>query len=134
MYLLDTDSLSELIRRSPSEAFIRRLKEHPADSFRSSSISVMELRAGSMRRADHQVFWTRIEGEILSRVRILPFGTEEAHIAGDLLAHLFQKGTPIGIEDVMIAATAIHYGCIVITGNIRHFSKVPNLRIENWLR
>lgn len=134
MFLLDTDALSELIKKSPSEKLLDHLESHPSDSFVTTSISVMELRFGALRVPHPSAFWSRIDKEILSHIRILPFDHEDAIEAGNLLAHLQKKGEPIGSEDVMIAAIAKRFGAIVITGNTRHFERVPNLRVENWIR
>ena len=67
MYLLDTNALSELLKKRPKPQFLTRLRRHPPDMFFTSSICVMELRHGSRRREDHAVFWQRIAHEVLSR-------------------------------------------------------------------
>lgn len=54
-------------------------------------------------------------------------------IAADVLAQLKKMGLPIGIEDVLIAATAISRRLVVVTGNERHFAQVKGLVVENWL-
>jgi predicted nucleic acid-binding protein len=53
MYLLDTNALSELMKKRPRPAFLARLRRHPADVFFTSTICVMELRHGSRWREDH---------------------------------------------------------------------------------
>jgi tRNA(fMet)-specific endonuclease VapC len=52
--------------------------------------------------------------------------------AGELLAALEAAGTPLGTEDVMIAATALALDLTVVTRNVRHFGRVARLRVENW--
>ena len=93
----------------------------------------MELRYGSALRNDFIEFWKRIESEIISRVKVLPLGDKEALLAGDILAVLRETGQIIGIEDVMIAATAIANQSTVITGNVDHFSRIQGLNVKNWL-
>jgi predicted nucleic acid-binding protein len=93
----------------------------------------MELRHGSRRREDHLAFWQRISEEVLSRVTILDFGFPEALTAGDVLAYLARRGELIGVEDLLIGATALAREYTVVTGNVRHFERIPNLRVENWL-
>ena len=134
MFLLDTDCLSELIKKSPSEKLLDHLENHPADSFVTTSITVMELRCGALRVPQPAVFWGRVDKEILSHLKILPFDQEAAMEAGNILSHLYKKGEPIGSEDVMIAAIAKRYGATVITGNVRHFGRVPGLQVQNWIR
>src|SRR5215471_2712144 len=82
MYLLDTNALSELLKKRPKPQFLTRLRRHPSEMFFTSSICVMELRHGSRRREDHTVFWQRITHEVLSRVTILDFSVSEAVVAG----------------------------------------------------
>jgi len=94
----------------------------------------MELRYGSALREDFESFWEKILQEILSRVKILPLGYEEVLIAGEILANLQKAGQPIGIEDVLIASTALHHGCTLVSANIRHFQRIDGLNIENWLQ
>ena len=133
MYLLDTNALSELLKKRPKPQFLTRLRRHPPEIFFTSSICVMELRHGSRRREDHTVFWQRITHEVLSRVTILDFSVSEAVVAGDILAHLARRGELIGVEDVLIGATALVREYTVVTGNIRHFERIPALQVENWL-
>lgn len=133
MYLLDTNILSELIKKKPNRNFLRELKNKPAELLYTTVISVMELRSGCARRPDKELLWKRIEEEILHRVQILSIGPREAIKAGDLIGLMFKQGTPIGIEDVLIASVGICQDLTIITANIRHFSQLPGVKIENWL-
>lgn len=76
--------------------------------------------------------WNRIAGEVLPRIQILTLGSEEAERAGDLLAKLHSRGEPIGLEDVLIGATALAHGFVVATRNVRHFDRIDGLVVENW--
>ncbi len=134
MVLLDTNILSELIKRQPSPHLMARLASEPAQSLFTSCICVMELRFGSALREDFEQFWSRISEEILSRVNILPLNLDEVLVAGDILAFLQRTGQPIGIEDVLIAATALNHQCTLVTANTRHFTKIGQLAVENWLK
>ena len=133
MYLLDTNILSELIKKRPNQHLMERLTEVPGTSLYTSCICAMELRFGSALRNDCEVFWQRITTEILSRVTIIPLGYDQVIIAGDVLARLKKAGSPIGIEDVLIAATALSQKLIIVTGNEQHFARVEGLVAQNWL-
>lgn len=131
-YLLDTNVLSEVTKRSPSERVIARLREVPAESLHASAISVMELRFGAARHARGEALWARLEREVLSRVTVLPVDREVGIRAGEVLATLAARGEPIGTEDVLIAATALVHGLGVASRNVRHLARVDGLVVESW--
>lgn len=133
MYLLDTSALSELVKRRPNERFIGRLRQTDPAALCTAVVCVMELRYGAWLRPDREAFWERIAADILSRVRIMEFGQREALVAGEMLAYLRRAGRPVGLEDVLIAATARSYGYTVITHNLRHFERLPEVKVEDWL-
>jgi len=133
MYLLDTNILSEMIKRQPNSHVLSRLGSKPAHTLFTSSICIMELRFGSALREDFEKFWQKIAKEIISKVNIIPIGEKEALRAGDILADLRKSGQTIGLEDVLIAASAIVNHYTVVTANVRHFSKIRGLEVENWL-
>lgn len=133
MYLLDTNILSELIKKRPNAYFMAKLRSTPADSIFSASICIMELRYGALKRGNPQDLWAKIEQQILSRIRVLTFSYKEAIKAGELIHHLYSIGQPIGVEDIMIAAIALCNGLTVVSTNIKHFDRIPGLKIENWI-
>lgn len=133
MYLLDTNILSELVKKRPDHNLLQHLQSNPSQSLFTSCICVMELRFGSALRKDFKSFWQNIEREIISRVNVIPLGHEEVLIAGDILAELKKRGKSIGIEDVLIGSTALSHNLIMVTANIRHFSKIKRLKVENWI-
>jgi predicted nucleic acid-binding protein len=131
-YLLDTNVLSEVIKKRPSPAVLGRLREAPQDALFASAVSVMEMRFGAVRSPGGSALWERIRTEVLARIKILPLGQDEASRAGEILADLEARGTPIGIEDVMIGATALVADLVVVTRNLRHLARIRGLVIENW--
>jgi tRNA(fMet)-specific endonuclease VapC len=48
--------------------------------------------------------------------------------------HLYSIGQPIGIEDTMIASTALCNGLTLVSANIKHLSRIPDLKMENWFQ
>jgi tRNA(fMet)-specific endonuclease VapC len=68
----------------------------------------------------------------LQDFEILPFDGEDARLAGSIRLDLRRKGTPIGTYDVLIAAQALRHEALLVTANVREFSRVPDLRWENW--
>ena len=134
MYLIDTNVLSELIKKDPDPKFMTKLRTTPTDALFSASICIMELRFGALKRGNPADLWKKIEQQILPRIRVLPFSYKEAMEAGNLTHHLYSIGQPIGIEDIMIASIALSNGLTVVSANTKHFSHVPNLKIENWFQ
>jgi tRNA(fMet)-specific endonuclease VapC len=131
-YLLDTNVLSELLRKRPMAVVAARLEGKSASELYTSVTCVMELRFGAARHPDGRVLWGRIVRELLPRVQALPIDTLVATRAGGMLAALEAAGTPIGTEDVLIAATAMVHGLTVVTRNLRHFRRVDGLIVESW--
>jgi tRNA(fMet)-specific endonuclease VapC len=65
---------------------------------------------------------------------VLPLTDEIVIRASDIYADLKQKGLLVGDADILIAASALAQGCAVVTNNEKHFCRIPNLQILNWLR
>jgi len=133
MFLLDTNILSELIKKRPNPYLLSRLSSLPVHNLFTSTLCLMELGYGSALRDDFDSFWSKIMGQVVSQVQVIPLGPEEGLIAGDLLARLRKKGQIIGLEDILISATAIAHNLVLISANIKHFSKIDGLIVENWL-
>ena len=134
MYLLDTDVLSNLLKRAPSMALITKLAAVPPEQQFTSSITLGELLYGARRRgplADELL--ARIESRLLPELPVLPFDASAARRYGAVRCELEQRGTPVGDADLRIAAIALARGLTVVTGNVRHFRRVPDLSVENWL-
>ncbi|MFQ5739243.1 MAG: PIN domain-containing protein [Acidobacteriota bacterium] len=132
-YLLDTSLISEILKKRPSSQVMGRLRAVPAwQLLTTSTVCVMELRFGAVRHPDGEPLWQRIRREVLDRISILPLGLKEAVKAGEVLAALQAAGTPIGVEDVLIGATALAHDLTVATRNLKHFSRLPGLLTEDW--
>lgn len=131
-YLLDTNVLSEVLRKRPDPAVLERLRRAGSRGLATSAVCVAEMRFGAARHPRGAELWERIAREVLPRLRVLAFGEEEAVRAGDLLADLEASGETVGTEDVMIAATALVQGLVVVTRNRRHFDRIEGLAVEAW--
>ena len=130
-FLLDTNVLSEVVKRRRDRGVIRRLRAVAATELFTSSICAMELRFGAVRSADAEL-WDRLVDRVLDRVVILPVGLREAVRAGEILAALADEGQSIGTEDALIAATAACHDLIVVTRNVKHLGRVREIRVESW--
>jgi len=70
--------------------------------------------------------------DFLSAFVVLPLDQEAAKLAAQMAARLRRSGEEIGIQDVYLAATAIRNNLPLLTGNPRHFERIPGLRVEKW--
>lgn len=69
----------------------------------------------------------------MDSIEILPVEPPADQVYADIRAHLARQGKPIGPNDLFIAAHALSLDLTLVTANVGEFSRVPNLRIENWL-
>ena len=134
MYLLDTDILSNLMKRAPASALVARLARVPPEDQVTSSVTLGELLYGGHRSSHTAALLERIEETLLPELPILPFDAATARRYGVFRAELERRGTPIGDVDTRVASIALSRGLTVVTGNERHFRRVPGLEIENWLK
>ena len=129
-YLLDTNILSDLVR-NPQGLIAQKIMSAGEGSICTSIIVASELRFGAKKLGSRQL--TTQLNTILSAIDILPLEEPADHRYGELRAHLEKHGTPIGPNDMLIAAHALMLDCVVVTANEREFSRVPKLKVENWL-
>ena len=135
MYLLDTDILSNLVKRTPSTALVAKLASVPREAQFTSSITLGEMVYGAYRMPEYtNLFLERLDRVLLPNLSVLPFDVAAAHRYGEMRAELERRGTPLGEADLRIGAIALTRGLTVVTGNVRHFQRIPNLSVENWLQ
>jgi tRNA(fMet)-specific endonuclease VapC len=127
-YLLDANLLSE-VSRNPAGAAARRF-EADRETCLTSIIVASELRFGIAKQPDTR--GAARAAALLLRVPVLAFETPADRHYGEIRAELERRGTPIGGNDMLIAAHALALDCTVVTANEREFRRVPGLRVENW--
>lgn len=132
MFLLDTNILSEMVRKRPNGRVRQKLIQCPVEDCYSSVICRYELRYGAFLRDDGPTFWMRLQDEILSLPTWLPVSVPVADAAATLAAELERKGQTLDTHDCLIAATALVHGLILVSRNTRHFHRIHGLRVENW--
>ena len=130
IYLLDTNILSNLIR-DPAGCVARKIAEKGEEKVCTSIVVACELRFGAEKKKSASLL-TRVE-ELLTVLEVLALDVNtDVHYA-DIRVQLEIAGTPIGPNDLLIAAHARSLDLILVTANIREFSRVPGLSVENWL-
>ena len=128
-YLLDTNVVSELVRR-PAGEVAQRVAALAPGSFAISIIVAAELRYGAVRRGSARL--TRQLEAVLAAIKVLPLEEPADRLYGEIRAELERIGRPIGHNDLLIAAQARASGAILVTNNVGEFSRVPGLTVENW--
>lgn len=132
-YLFDTDAISELLRPRPLQAYLEWLKTVPRDAQFTSAVTVGELFKGAYRSAAKERHLINIEERVLPAVTILPFDLSAARVFGMIRAELEAAGSILPDADLQIAATAIYHDLELVSGNVRHFQRIPNLRLNRIL-
>lgn len=130
-YLLDTDTCSHILRAGSGAIWdtLDRLEE------RSAAISVItlgELQFGVALKP----MATRIAAQLdilLRYLHVAPLNTDTCLHYGRIRSALQVKGTPIGPNDLWIAAHALALGLTLVTNNTREFKRVSGLKLENWM-
>jgi tRNA(fMet)-specific endonuclease VapC len=131
-YLLDTNICVYLIRQK-SSVVLQHLTQLAFIDVAVSSITVAELQYGVAKSSAPQQNEIALDHFLLP-LTIIPFDETAAGPYGEIRTYLESQGAPIGAMDLMIAAQAQSLGLIVVTNNVREFSRVPNLAIEDWTK
>lgn len=129
-YLLDTNIISDLIRH-PQGAVADRIAAAGEDTVCTSIVVAAELRFGAIKSGSRKLKQT--VNQILSAMEILPLESPADQHYGELRHHLSRQGIPIGPNDLLIAAHTLAADLTLVTANSREFSRVPGLKLENWL-
>lgn len=130
MYLLDTNACIRILNGT-SSPLIEHLRAVPRSLVRLSSVVKAELLYGA-RKSNRMAENLRLLERFFDTIASLPFDDRCAEEYGLLRDELDRAGTPIGPNDLLIAATARAHRAILVTHNVREFSRVAELRIEDW--
>jgi len=129
-YLLDTNIVSEIVR-NPQGPITRRIARVGETRVCTSIVVACELRYGAAKRGSSRLS-AQLE-QVLAVLPMLPLETGVDGHYGDIRANLERKGTPIGANDLLIAAQARALRLVVVTDNVREFGRVERLEVKNWL-
>lgn len=129
-YMLDTNICIYLIKQKPAQV-VRRLEETRVSDVGISSITLSELEYGVCKSSRREQNMVALIG-FLTTLEILPYDDMAAQQYGEIRAHLERQGTPIGSLDTLTAAHARSVQCTLVTNNTAEFSRVPNLKLDNW--
>jgi tRNA(fMet)-specific endonuclease VapC len=135
LWLLDTNIISGLMRE-PQGAIAYQLKQRllhvDGAKIATSVIADCELRFGLVKKSSPRLL--NAYRVTIAAIEVLDFDSGAVQRYADLRNYLENQGTPIGPNDMLIAAHAISLGCILVTDNEEEFCRIPGLRVENWLK
>lgn len=127
--MLDTDSVSFALRGQGRVA--ARILEHRPSELCISALTLAELRYGASRRSSAKLH--DLIDAFTANVAVMPFDEACAAQFGVVASVLAERGSPIGEFDALIAAHAIALELTLVTNNVKHFSRVAGLHVENWV-
>jgi tRNA(fMet)-specific endonuclease VapC len=130
IYMLDTDTCSYTIKNNPATV-VQAFWKHKDDEICISSVTYAELMYGAMRSGSRKIL-ASIE-RFVTYVSIVNFDDTAGNKYARIRCSLEAVGTPVAIADLMIAACAKAKKAVLVTNNVKHFKKIPNLEIENWI-
>lgn len=132
-FLFDTDAISEVLRPRPCPGYLRWLTQVSREHQFTSAVVIGELYRGAYRSPARDRHLSNIETRLLPVITVLPFDAAVARVYGQLRAQLEEAGLPLAEADLQIAATACYHALDLVTGNTRHFERVPGLRLCRML-
>lgn len=133
MIVFDTDVVSFVLRPAPPAGLIRRVADIDPGEQATTAVNAGELVYAAWRTDRPEHFLAALDERVWPNLRVLPFDLEAAAIYGKLRASLERAGTPLAEPDLRIAAICLRHDATLATGNLRHFERVPDLRVEDWL-
>lgn len=129
-FLFDTNAISEVLRKKPAPLYLYWLESVPRAEQFTSAVAIGELYKGAFRSSAPQLHLENIESRILPSITVLPFDVAAARVYGEIRAKLEREGLPLEDADLQIAATAIFHDLEIVTGNLKHFERIPGVRIN----
>ena len=126
--MLDTDTISLLVRKNPS--VVNNLIAHEDNEICISAITYAELSYGLEKKKSEKLF--REVGLITGKLSIVPFDDSQSELYGRIRLELEKSGTTLGDMDMLIAAAALSTDSILVSHNLQHFSRVKGIKVEDW--
>lgn len=130
-FLLDTNIISDLVR-NPQGRTSAKIAELGEDAVATSIIVAAELRYGAAKKGSRRLA-AQLE-TILAALEVIPLEAPADATYGATRVALEAAGTPIGANDLLIAAQTLALDMVLVTNNEREFGRVSGLKVENWLR
>lgn len=130
-FVLDSDTITYIVK-AYSRQVIQRFENTEDECIFTTSINVAEITYGLIKRYPYKSKSFLNLRNFLSEIQVVNFDYNAGTVFGEKKAKLEQKGVVVADMDLMIASISIANDAILITNNVRHFEKIPGLKLENW--
>ena len=127
MYMLDTNAISAIM--NGNVAFMQRLRAKSFEHICMSSIAWAEIKYGICKKGSVKL--QKSADSLVKKIRIVPFNQQTADIYAQLRANMEKQGKSLSPMDMLIAASAVANGCVLVT-NDQAFLQVEPLQVEDW--
>ena len=131
MYLLDTNICIYIINKRPAK-IIDKISSFNPTEIKISSITMAEMEYGASKSENREMNRNALK-RFLSPFEIINFDAKDAEIYGIIRAKLERSGNIIGPYDMQLAAQALRWDYIFVTNNIKEFTRINKLKLENWI-
>lgn len=132
--MLDTCICSFIMREHPASVIQRLVtKVEQGNRIVISAITYAEMRYGQIGKKASTRHKTLVDEFVKRLDAVLPWDQKAVDATVELMRVLTKAGTPIGPNDTAIAGHAVAIGCVLVTNNVREFSRVPSLVYEDWV-
>ena len=133
MYLFDTDTITNIFKASPSQPLLNKVKSVLKQEQYISTITLYEIVYGAYKSNRRDYHLNKLRELLLPSVQLVGFDAKAAYVCGAIRVELEYKGRPLSLADLQIASIALANDLTLITGNTKHFDRISNLQVENWL-
>jgi len=133
MYLFDTDIITNIFKPSPSQTLLARLATIEQRHQYISTTTIAEIVYGAWKSSRPEYHLDNLQKILLPAINIVGFDAKAAYVCGQIRARLEKDGTPLALADLEIASIAIANHLTLVSGNLRHFARIKELAVDNWL-
>ena len=131
LYLLDTNICIYIAKHKPIEV-LQRFQLLEVGQVGMSLITHGELTHGAYKSQQPQLALSKLQ-QLVELIPVMPIAATVSEHYGQIRSSLEKTGTPIGNNDLWIAAHALDLQVTLVTNNVREFERVPSLKLENWV-
>ena len=130
-FLLDTNICIYIAKQKPLSV-LHKFEQLVIGQVAMSTITYGELLFGA-QKSHHPRQAMRVLEDLTGLIPILPIPAETGKFYGEIRSKLEKQGTPIGNNDLWIAAHALALGVVLVTNNVKEFHQISHLKIDNWV-